>query len=65
MDELGDCHTERSQSDREREILYDILYVWTTKRNDTKEFTYKAETDSWPPRMSSWLLVGKDGGRDS
>ena len=63
MDELGDCHTEWSKSDRERETLYDSLYMWNIKRNDTNEFTCKAETDSWTSRMSSWVLVGKDRGK--
>ena len=30
----------------EREILYDIPYMWNLKRNDTKELTYKTERDS-------------------
>ena len=32
-------------SDRERQILYDITYMWNLK-NDTNEIIYKAETDS-------------------
>ena len=32
-----DCPTERSKSDREREISYEILYMWNLKRNDTNE----------------------------
>ena len=31
---------------REGEILNDILYMWTLKRNDTTELIYKTETDS-------------------
>ena len=31
---------------REGEILYDILYMWNLKRNDTNELTYRTETDS-------------------
>ena len=46
MDGLRDCHTEWSKSDREGEILYDIPYMWTLKRNDTNELMYKTETDS-------------------
>ena len=37
--------------------------MWNIKRNDTNEFTCKAETDSWTSRMSSWVLVGKDRGK--
>ena len=39
MDLDRDCHTERSKSDREGEISYDILYMWSLKRNDTNELT--------------------------
>ena len=34
------------ESDREREISYEILYMWNLKRNDTNELTYKTERDS-------------------
>ena len=44
MDETRDCHTERSKSDRERQISYDITYMWNLK-NDTNELIYKTETD--------------------
>ena len=46
MDGPRDCHTEWSKSDRERELSYDIAYMWNLKRNDTNEFIYKTETDS-------------------
>ena len=32
MDETRDCHTEWNKSDRERQISYDIAYMWTLKR---------------------------------
>ena len=32
--------------DREREISYDIPYMWNLKRNDTNELNYKAERRS-------------------
>ena len=37
--------------------MYDIPYMWTLKRNDTNELTYKTETD-----FENELLVarGKD-----
>ena len=38
-----DYRTVSSKSDREGEILYDILYMWNLKRNDTKELIYKTE----------------------
>ena len=45
MDGPRDCHTERSNSDRE-EVSYDIPYVWNLKRNDTNELICQTETDS-------------------
>ena len=39
-----ECHTERSKSDREGEISYDIPYMWNLKRNDTTELTKQKKT---------------------
>ena len=36
MDGSRDCHTEWSKSDAERQISYDITYMWNLK-NDTNE----------------------------
>ena len=38
------------KSDREGEILYDILYMWNLKRNDTNELTKQKETH----RLREW-----------
>ena len=38
-------YTMQSQPVRERQISYDITYMWNLKY-DTDEFIYKAETDS-------------------
>ena len=46
MDGPRDCHTEWSESDRERPISNDIAYRWNLRRNDTNELIYKTETDS-------------------
>ena len=32
------------KSDRERQIPYDITYVWVICKNDTNKFIYKTET---------------------
>ena len=45
MDGPRDYHTEQSKSDRERQIPYDITYMWNLKYG-TNEPTYKTETDS-------------------
>ena len=34
-----DCHTEWSKSDRAGEVLYDIPYMWSLKRNDSNKVT--------------------------
>ena len=45
MDGAGDHYTEWSKSEGERQILYDITYMWNLKYN-TNELIYKTETDS-------------------
>ena len=45
MDGPRDYHTKWSKSDRERQIPYDITYIWNLKY-DTNERIYKTETDS-------------------
>ena len=45
MNGLRDYCTKWSQSDRERQLLYDITYAWNLK-NNTNGLTYKTETDS-------------------
>ena len=44
MDGLRDYHTKWNKSDRERQISYDITYMWNLKY-DTNELIYKTETD--------------------
>ena len=46
MDGLGGHYAKWSKSDRERQILYYIMYMRNLKGNDTNELTYKTETDS-------------------
>ena len=45
MDGRRDDHTKWSKSDRERQIPYDITYMWNL-RYDTNEHIYETETDS-------------------
>ena len=44
MDGPRDYHTKGSKSDRERQIPYDITYMWIIKY-DTNELIYETETD--------------------
>ena len=55
-----DCYTECSMSDREREILYDIPYMWNLKINATNELAYKTGLEN--TLMSA---RGKNRERDS
>ena len=48
-------------SQTEREVLYDIPYLWNLKRNDTNELTYKTERDSQTYKTNLWLPGGRDG----
>ena len=45
MDGPRDYHTKWSNSDRARQIPYDITYMWNLKY-DTNGFIYKTEIDS-------------------
>ena len=40
-----DYHTEWSKSDREKQVSYDIIYMWNLK-NGTNELIYKTEIES-------------------
>ena len=45
MDVLRDYHTKWRKSDRERQVSYDIIYMWNSKY-DKNEPIYKTEIDS-------------------
>ena len=49
MDGPRDYHTNWNKTERERQIPYDIIYMWNPKY-DTNELTYETETDLWLPR---------------
>ena len=54
MDGPRDCHTKRSKSESERQIPYDINYMWNLKY-DTNEHIYKTKTDSQIEITDLWL----------
>ena len=56
-----DYHAKWSKSERERQISYDITYMWNLKY-DTNEPIYEQETDSQTQRTDLWLPRGEDGG---
>ena len=45
MDATREYHTKWGKSERERQISYDIAYMWNLKY-DTNEPIYETETDS-------------------
>ena len=45
MDRPRDYHTKKSKTERERQIPYDITYMWNLEY-DTSEHIFKTETDS-------------------
>ena len=52
-----------TKSERERQIPYDITYMWNLKY-DTKEPIYETEAESGIERIDWWLPRGLGGGRD-
>ena len=57
MDGPRDCHTEWSKSDRERQISYDITYMWNQKNDTVNLFTKEKQTH----RLREWTY-GYQGG---
>ena len=63
MDGPRDYHTKRTKSERERQISYDITYMWNLKY-DTNERIYETETDSQIKRTTCGYQGGVGQGRD-
>ena len=64
MDGLGGYHAKRSKSDRERQILYDMTYMWNLKNklvNITKKQTYREQTSGY--QRGEERGEGQDRGR--
>ena len=45
MEGPRDCYTEPGESDRERQLLHDIAYMWCL-RNGAHKLIYKTEVES-------------------
>ena len=54
MDGPRDDHTQQSKSERERQISYDITYIWSLKYN-TNQCIYKTKIDLLTKRTDLWL----------
>ena len=61
MDGPGGYCAKWSKSNREREITYDITYMWTLLINDTKELIYRIDSQT---SKANLLLKWKHGGED-
>ena len=61
MDGPREYHTKWRKSDRDRQILYDITYMWNLK-NDTSESIYKR--DSQTQKTNLLVTKGERAGRD-
>ena len=57
MDGFRDYHTKWSKW--QRQIAYDITYMWNLKILYTNELIYKTETDSQTSKTNLWLPKGK------
>ena len=60
IDATRDYHTKWSKSERERQTLHDITYMWNLKYG-TNELIYKTETDSQIQRKDLCLPRGREG----
>ena len=58
MDRPRDFHTNESNQETEKQMPYDITYMWNLK-HDTNELLYKIETDSQTYKTGLWLPSGR------
>ena len=64
MDATRDYHAKWSKSERERQIPYDITYIWNLEY-DTDERICATETDSWTQKTDIVVVKGeKEDGRN-
>ena len=57
MDEPRACYTERSKSEREKQIFYINTYMWNLEKNGTGEPICKTEIDR--PREQTYGHQGE------
>ena len=61
MDVTRDYHSKWGKSEQEKQIPYEITYIWSLKY-DTNEHIYETGTES---RTDNRLVVAKSGGSGS
>ena len=64
MDVTRDYHAKWSKSEREKQIPYDMTYMWNLKY-DTNEHIYKTKTDLQIKRTDLLLPGGSRMGKGS
>ena len=60
MNAIRDYHPKWSKPEKERQIQYDITYMWNLKYG-TNELIYKTETDLYAKSTDLWLPWGRVG----
>ena len=58
----GEQNAKWNKSDREREIVYDIIYMWSLKKYKKTSEYKKRQADSQMQRPNEGLPVGKRKG---
>ena len=61
MDGPRDCHTKWSKSDRERQISYDIAYMWNLKKKVYKWTYLQNQNRVTNAEINLWLPGSKEG----
>ena len=62
MDGPRDYYTKWNKSEGEKQVVYDITYMWKSKKKkDTNELIYKTESNSQTLKTTFWLPKGKRG----
>ena len=61
MQQHGWCHTEWSKSDRERQISYDIAYMWNLKKGC--KWTYLQNRNRLADKENKFMVTKEERGR--
>ena len=63
MDGLGGYYAKQNKSDRERQILYDITYMWNLKNKSIVTITKKDQTHKYWKQTSGNQWEDGEGAR--